>query len=60
PVMAQKIARLTPETAVSLMKPASRLGYPSYSYKKLEWEVNTLRIAKIKCTAEAQRKPNAN
>jgi hypothetical protein len=31
PVMAQKIARLTPETAVSLMKPASRLGYPSYT-----------------------------
>ena len=31
PLMAQKIARLTPETAVSLMKPASRLGYPSYS-----------------------------
>jgi hypothetical protein len=31
PLMAQKIARLTPETAVSLMKPASRLGYPSYT-----------------------------
>ncbi|MCK5009498.1 MAG: NAD(P)/FAD-dependent oxidoreductase [Deltaproteobacteria bacterium] len=31
PLMAQKITRLKPETAVSLMKPATRLGYPMYS-----------------------------
>jgi flavin-dependent dehydrogenase len=31
PLMAQKITRLQPETAVSLMKPATRLGYPIYS-----------------------------
>lgn len=31
PLMAQKITKLRPETAVSLMKPVTRLGYPSYS-----------------------------
>jgi hypothetical protein len=31
PLMAQKIIRLRPETAVSLMKPATRLGYPLYA-----------------------------
>ena len=31
PLMAQKILTLRPETAVSLMKPATRLGYPAYS-----------------------------
>ena len=30
PLMAQKITRLRPETAVSMMKPAARLGYPLY------------------------------
>jgi hypothetical protein len=31
PLMAKKLARLKPETAVSFMKPATRLGYPIYS-----------------------------
>jgi flavin-dependent dehydrogenase len=31
PAMARKIAALSPETAVSFMKPATRLGYPVYS-----------------------------
>jgi len=31
PLMAKKIAGLKPETAVSFMKPVTRLGYPIYS-----------------------------
>jgi len=31
PLMAKKIESLKPETSVSMMKPATRLGYPIYS-----------------------------